>query len=102
MTTPIQLLRAATLIISCGVPSLALAQVDTGGTPRVAQKAQRTKTGTATVTIIAMTQVVYPHHEPAKKRPPGSSEGASDTIQRKANAPTGSKATKRELIVDFQ
>jgi hypothetical protein len=102
MTTPIQFLRAVTLIISCGIPALSLAQVETGRTPGVTKKAQHTKTGSATVTIIAMTQVDYPAYETAKKHPQGNSDDASHAIQRSANAPTGSKATKGELIVDFQ
>ena len=64
--------------------------------------AQRTKTGAATVTIIAMTKVDYPPHKPVKKQAQGNSEDASDAIRRKAPAPAGSKATKRELIWDFQ
>ena len=103
MTTVIQFLHAAflhaaMLVILCGIPSLALAQVDTGGTPGVTQNAQRTKTGAATVTIIAMTKVDYPPHEPVEKQAHGNSEDASDAIHRKAPAPAGSKATKRELI----
>ena len=102
MTIVIQFLHAALLVILFGMTSLALAQVDTGGTPGVTQNAQRTKTGAATVTIIAMTKVDYPPHEPVKKLAQGDSEDASDAIHRKAAAPAGSKAAKRELIVDFQ
>ena len=98
MTTVIQFLHATMLVILCGIPSLAVAQVSTGGTPGVTQNAQRTKTGAATVTIIAMTKVDYPPHKPVKKQAQSNSEDASDAIRRKAAAPAGSKAAKRELI----
>lgn len=102
MTTTLKFLRAAVLLMTSGVPSIALAQVATGDTPGASGTAHRTKTGAATVTIIAMTRVNYPPHKSAKMQAKGNKEDASDEMHRKGSALTGSKPTQRELIVDFQ